>query len=60
MRGDRLYLDIDFKEDVADGDFLVLDCYRLVDPSDFAAVYNDLWVKRYVTALFVDNGVQTY
>ena len=51
MRGDRLYLDIDFKEDVADGDFLVLDCYRLVDPSDFAAVYNDLWVKRYLTAL---------
>ena len=51
MRGDRLYLDLDFKTDVNDGDFLVLEVYRALDPTNTSAVYNDLWMKRYVSAL---------
>ena len=51
MRGDRLYLDLDFKTDVPADQFLVLECYRAVDPTADTAVYNDIWVKRYVTAL---------
>ena len=51
MRGDRLYLDLDFKTDVNPDDFLVLECYRAVDPTQFSDVFNDLWLKRYVTAL---------
>ena len=51
MRGDRLYLDLDFKTDVNVDDFLILECYRAIDPASTAAVYNDLWLKRYVTAL---------
>lgn len=51
MRGNRLYLDIDLQEDLHDGDYLVFDCYRAVDPQDFSNVYNDMWVKRYLTAL---------
>jgi len=51
VRGDRLYLDLDFKTDVKENDFLVIECYRAIDPSTSAAVYNDLWLKRYVTAL---------
>ena len=50
-RGDRLYLDLDFKTDVPEDQFLVLECYRAVDPTQFADVYNDVWLKRYVTAL---------
>ena len=51
MRGDRLYLDLDFKTDVPADQFLVLECYRAVDPTQFNDVYNDIWLKRYVTAL---------
>ena len=51
MRGDRLYLDLDFKTDVNEDDFLVLECYRAIDPNSFTDVYNDIWLKRYVTAL---------
>ena len=50
-RGDRLYLDLDFKTDVPEDQFLVLECYRAVDPTQFTDVYNDIWLKRYVSAL---------
>ena len=49
-RQDRLYLDIDWKSEVA-GNFLVLDCYRQVDPSNFGGVWNDSFLKPYATAL---------
>ena len=51
LRGNKLYLDLDWKTDVNTDDFLVLECYRAVDPTADTAVYNDLWMKRYVTAL---------
>ena len=51
MRGDRLYLDLDFKTDVRENDYLIIECYRAIDPASTSAVYNDLWMKRYVTAL---------
>jgi hypothetical protein len=49
-RQNRLYLDIDWKAQTA-GDFLVLDCYRALDPADFSKIYNDSFVKLYLTAL---------
>ena len=51
LRGNRLYMDLDFKSDVLDGDYIIFDCYRAIDPSDYAGVYNDPWLKRYTTAL---------
>lgn len=50
MRQDRLYLDIDW-ESVKVDDYLIIDCYRLIDPNDFTRVYNDSFLKRYLTAL---------
>ena len=32
-------------------DYLIIDCYRLIDPNDFTRVYNDSFLKRYLTAL---------
>ena len=46
----RLYMDIDWKEFTED-QYIVLDCYRAVSPTDFASVYNDFWLKKYVTSL---------
>jgi len=45
----RLYLDIDWKL-VGDNTYIILDCYRIVDPANFTAVYNDSWLKKYLTA----------
>lgn len=50
QRQDRLYLDIDWASLSVD-DYLVIDCYRLLDPNDFSRVWNDSFLKMYVTAL---------
>jgi hypothetical protein len=47
---DRLYLDIDWGAEEA-GTYIVLDCYRALDPEAFKQIYNDSFVKPYVTAL---------
>ena len=31
--------------------FLVIDCYRALDPASFTQVYNDSFVKKYLTSL---------
>jgi|TARA_B100000035_G_scaffold246666_1_gene215356 hypothetical protein len=50
QRQDRLYLDIDWGA-VKKDDYVVIDCYRLIDPNDYSRVWNDSFLKRYVTAL---------
>lgn len=49
-RQDRLYLDFDWGAASVD-DYLIIDCYRLIDPDDFTRVYNDSFLKKYLTAL---------
>ena len=49
QRMDRLYLDIDW-ESVTVGEWLILDCFRSLDPSDYARVWNDSFLKKYFTA----------
>jgi len=48
-RQHRLYLDIDWKEFTQD-QYIVLDCQRAVNPANFDSVFNDWWLKRYLTA----------
>ena len=50
QRMDRLYLDIDWGS-MAKNDYIIMDCYRLVDPNDFSRVWNDSFLKLYFTAL---------
>jgi len=50
QRQDRLYMDIDWGSQEV-GNFLVLDCHRALDPETFNQVYNDYFVKLYLTAL---------
>lgn len=49
-RQDRLYLDIDFTE-LKVGDYLVIDCWRILNPSDAPQVWNDSFLKKYTAAL---------
>jgi hypothetical protein len=49
-RQNRLYLDIDWEAKAKDT-FIILDCYRILDPNDFTKVYNDSFLKKYLTAI---------
>jgi hypothetical protein len=46
----KLYLDIDWRQ-VSQNEYVIIDCYRIVDPSDAPRLYNDWWLKKYLTAL---------
>ena len=48
----RLYVDMDWEEDLQVGEFLVIEAYRKLDPTTFTDVNDDIFLKRYVTALF--------
>ena len=48
----RLYVDMDWKNDLQVGEYLIIECYRKLDPSTFTDINNDVFLKRYVTALF--------
>ena len=49
QRMDRLYLDIDW-ESMTVGDYVIMDCWTTLDPSDYNRVWNDSFLKRYLTA----------
>ena len=46
----RLYIDMDFNS-MNTEDFIVIDCFRALNPDDFTKVYNDPFVKMYLVAL---------
>ena len=50
MQG-RLFLDINWGADIALGEFVVVECYRALDPNEWTKVWNEPWMKKYTTAL---------
>ena len=48
-RQGRLYLDMDWGSETKDT-YLIIDCYRILDPNTFTSVYNDSFLKKYLTA----------
>jgi len=49
-RQNRMYLDIDWNAQNKDT-FIIIDCYRILNPTEFTKVYNDSFLKKYLTAL---------
>jgi hypothetical protein len=49
-RQDRLYLDIDWSS-LSAGEYLIIDCYRMMNPNDYSGVWNDSFLKPYLTSL---------
>ena len=48
----RLYIDADWENDfTADVDYLIVECYRKLDPTTYTDIYDDMFLKRYATAL---------
>ena len=49
-RQDRLYLDIDWHS-IEPGQHLIIDCYRALNPNEYSQVWNDSFLKQYLTSL---------
>ncbi len=49
-RQDRLYLDIDWSS-LREDQYIIIDCYSTLNPNDYSKVWNDSFLKPYLTAL---------
>ena len=49
-KNSRLYMDLNVDE-LGTDDFIIIDCFRILDPQSETAVYNDYWLKQYTTSL---------
>lgn len=47
----RLYVDMDWLNYVKPDQWLIVDAYRILDPDTYTDVYNDEFLKRYLTSL---------
>lgn len=47
----RIHLDINWEMDVEVGQYLIFEAYRGLDPNEFTKLYNEPWLKHYLTAL---------
>jgi hypothetical protein len=45
----RLYIDMDWNKVVV-GNYIIAECYSIVDPTVYADVYKDRWLQNYATA----------
>ena len=47
---DKVYIDTDWSARLSVGEYIVLECYEIVDPETYTDVWNDRWLKRYATS----------
>ena len=47
----RVHIDTDWDKTFDPGDYVVFEAYSIVDPSEFSEVYDDMFLKKYATAL---------
>ena len=47
----RLYIDMDWSNDLKVGEFLIIEAYRKLNPDTYTDIYDDIYLKRYATAL---------
>jgi hypothetical protein len=43
---------MDWTNDLTTDEYIVIECYRKLDPATYTDVWNDIYLKRYTTALF--------
>lgn len=48
----RLYIDMDWTNDVQENEYIIIECDRILDPDTYTDVYNDYFLKKYCTQLF--------
>ena len=48
---DRLYIDTDWGKKIVAGNYVIVECYRALEPTEFVQMFDNPWFKRYATAL---------
>ena len=51
QHNNKLYIDMDWKVDMQVDEFIIIECYRKLDPETYTDIYDDIYLKRYATAL---------
>lgn len=49
---DRVYIDTDWEAKLTIGEYLVIECYKVLDPTTYTSVWGDWWLRQYTTQLF--------
>lgn len=47
----RLYVDVNWYTTFRPHNFMVIECFRTIDPADYPDVWSDQWLQRYTIAL---------
>jgi len=47
----RLFIDMDWSRDITAGEYLIIEVFRKLDPDTHTDMYDDIYLKRYTTAL---------
>ena len=47
----KLYIEASWETEMEVDNYILVECYRALDPSTTPKVYNDIWLKHYATAL---------
>jgi len=47
---DKLYIDMDWNR-VSVGEYIIVECYQVLDPDTYTSVWGDWWLRQYATAL---------
>lgn len=48
---DKLTIHCNWNDVFEPGDFIIVECYRILDPTTYTQVYNDMFLKKYATSL---------
>ena len=51
LHAGRLYIDMSWANDMEEGEYIIIECYRKLNTAEYTAAYNDFFLKRYATAL---------
>lgn len=49
---DKIFIDVSWGTKIKEGDWIVLECHRALDPTEYVKILNESWFKKYATALF--------
>jgi len=47
----QLRIHMDWANEVIVGEYIIIECYRIIDPDTYTDVYNDYFLKKYATTL---------
>lgn len=47
---DKMHLDMDWNR-VSVGEYIIIECYKVLDPDTYTSVWGDWWLRQYCTAL---------